>query len=284
MNHFARFVLTGALLLQVVGQSSICLAADPDIRLWSDRARAAAGEISDLQARNLISDPLARMLARSGDVAGAFAAAKGIADPLPKIYVLTAVAKAAHQAGNKTVCQQAVDAGKQDAIDNAGPFYTSAYIELCFAAGLPQAAMEFADSVFKTDSDPQTYQDIVQRYAASGDVAAAERLLKEKNLGDYGKHSLVQGLVEAKDYDAATKVADTIEDQQPADRAHSAIATALAHEGQKDLAKKQAALLTEPLERNGLLGEVELFSSRKDSVDELRKSFAAATTRDTKTQ
>jgi hypothetical protein len=284
MNHFARFVLTGAFLLLVVGQLSICLAADPDIRLWSDRARAAAGEISDLQARNLISDPLARMLARSGDVAGAFAAAKGIVEPLPKIYVLTSVAEAARQAGNKTVCQKVVDAGKQDAIDNAGPFYTSAYIELCFAAGLPQAAMEFADSVFKTDSDPQTYQDIVQRYAASGDVAAAERLLKEKNLGDYGKHSLVQGLVEAKDYDAATKVADTIEDQQPADRAHSAIATALAHEGQKDLAKKQAALLTEPLERNSLLGEVELFSSRKDSVDELRKSFAAAATRDTKTQ
>lgn len=281
MNLFAKLALPCCLLFLLF---SPCQAAESNVKTWIDRASESASEITDPDLQSIVNDPLARTLARSGEVVDAVAAAKGITDPLPKMYVLTAVAKAAHQAGNTEVCRQVVEAAKQDAIDNAGPFYTQAYIELCFAAGLPDAAMEYADKLFKSDRDPTHYQELVEGFAASSDVAAAEKLLEAKQLGDYGKYYLVKGLTAAKKYDEAIQIADSISVQHPADRSRSHVATALAHEGQKVKAIKQAALLTQPLERNGLLGEVELFSSRNDTVDELRKSFAAAATRDTKTK
>jgi hypothetical protein len=282
MNSFARFVLIGALLVLFAGPLNLCRAADPDVTLWIARASAAAGEISDLQARSLISDPLARMLARSGDVASAFAIAKGIVEPLPKIYVLTAVAKAAPQAGNKEVCQQAVEAATQDAIDNAGAFYTDAYIDLCFAAGMPEAAMKYADKLFQTGGDPQPYMHMIEGYAASGDSATSEKLLQEKQLGDYGKLYIARGLAEAKNFEAANKVAGTIEEPQFANQARERLAADLAHAGREEEAIQQASLISEDLHREGILGEVALFSSKNDSVDELRKRFAAANTRDTK--
>jgi tetratricopeptide (TPR) repeat protein len=283
MISFARFVLISTLLVLFSGPLNLCRAADPDVTLWIARANAAADEISDLQARNLISDPLARMLARSGDVADALETAKGIVDPLPKIYVLTAAAKAAHQAGNHEICQQAVEAGKQDAIDNAGPFYTQAYIDLCFAAGMPEAAMEYADQLFQADGDPQPYLDIAQGYATSGNTVSAEKLLEGKHLGDYGNLSIVKGLTNAKDFDAAINVADAIKEPQISDLSREQLAVALAHADHEEAAIQQANLISNAVHRDGLLGEVALFSSKNDSVDELRKRFDAANTRDTKT-
>lgn len=278
MRLFSRLFALIAVLVAVPS-----VAAEPSIKTWLDRATAAVSEIADPVVQGAPNNPLARALARAGDPAAALAAAKQIIEPLPKMYVLKALAKAARAAGNKEVCQQAVEAGKQDAIDNAGPFYTSAYIELGFAAGMPEAAMEFAGSLFKADGDPSPFHYVVQGYAASGDFATAHKLLEEKQLGDDGKYYLVQGLTAAKNYDEAIKVADSIDDQHMANRSHSHIATALAHEGQEEKAQQQAAKVSDPLERSDLLGEVALFSSKKDTVDELRKRFAEADTRDTKT-
>jgi tetratricopeptide (TPR) repeat protein len=281
MNLSVKLALTCFLLFLLLTQ---CLAADPKVQTWIDRASESAGEITDPEQQSIVNDPLARALARSGEVVNALAVAKGIADPLPKMYVLTAIAEAARKTGNKEVCQQAVDAAKQDALDNAGPFHTSAYIDLCFAAGMPDAAMEYADELFKSDRDSTHYQKLVEGFAASGDVAAAEKLLDAKQLGDYGKYYLVQGLTAAKKYDEAIQVAGSIGEQHPADRSHSHIATALAHEGQEEKALEQAAMVRDSLKRSVLQGEISLFSSKNDSVDQLRKRFAAANTRDMKTR
>jgi hypothetical protein len=261
-----------------------CHAADQKVQTWIDRANVAASEITEPAAQNIISDPLARVLARSGDSKAALTAAKKISESLTKMYVLSAVAKSAHEAGDNDTCREAVETVKQDAIENAGPFHTSAYINLCFDAGLPEAAMEYAGKLFKADGDVSPYHDVVQGYAASGDSAKAHQLLEERQLGDYGKYYLVQGLTAAKKYEDAIEAAGSIREQNPADRSHAHIATALAHEGQEAKANEQAALVKDSLKRNSLLGEVSLFSSKNDSVDQLRQRFAAAKARDIKTR
>jgi hypothetical protein len=279
MRLFSRLSALIAVLVVVPSAGAESL-----VQTWLGRATFAVSEISDPAVQGAAYNPLAWALSRSGNVTSALTAAKGIVEPLPKIYVFKAVAEAAQKAGNKEVCQQAVDAAKQDAIDNAGAFYTSAYIELCFAAGLPDAAREYGDQLFKSDRDSTHYQEIVKGYAASGDAVSADKLLEEKQLGDYGKYYFVQGLTAAKNYDKAIQVADSIDDSHAADRSHSHIATALAHEGKEERAQEQAALFKDSLKRNVLQGEVSLFSSKNDSADQLRKRFAVANARDIKTR
>lgn len=281
MKLSARLALTCSLWILLF---ALCEANEPNTKAWINRANASANEITESTSQNIIRDPLARVLARSGDSKTALAVARKSTEPLAKMYVLAAVAKAARQVGDKDTCRKAVDAVKQEAIDNAGAFYTAAYIELCFAAGIPDAAKDYADQLFKSDRDSTHYQEIVKGYAAIGDTASAESLLEEKQLGDYGKYYLVQGLTSAKKYEDAVRVANSIDEQHPADRSRAHIATALAHDGQEEKAQEQAALVKDSLKRSVLQGEVSLFSSKNDSVDRLRERFAAAKTRDMKTR
>jgi hypothetical protein len=279
MNLSVKLSLTCFLLFLLFTQ---CLAADPKVQTWIDRANTASDEVTDPAAQNIVSDPLARALARSGDSKAALAAAKKIVEPLTKMYVLAAVAKSAQKTGDKVTCREAVESASQDAIDYAGPFYTQAYIELCFAAGMPDAAKEYADKLFEANSDPQPYLYLVQSYAASGDSATAEKLLQQKQLGDQGKLYAVRGSAEVKNFDAASKLAGTIDDSQIANQAHDSLAVALAHAGMENAAMLKAALISDAIHRNRAQGEVAVINSQGISLDQVRKGFAASNSRDHK--
>jgi tetratricopeptide (TPR) repeat protein len=252
------------------------------VQTWIDRAVAATGQIDDPEMRSFAHYHLARVLSRHGDAKQALESARQVTRPLQQLYALKYVAEAAQQSGDQEFCREAVAVAKPAAMKDPGAFIDRAYIEVCFAAGLPAAALEYADATYKPEIGTSTYQQIVSAYTASGDPRSAEQLIKSKNLGEQARLTMVGGYLAADDMQAAIKVIESVADTDLANRHYGSIATHLAHKGDNAGAQKYVALIQDDAARRRTAGEVARYYVQDDSLEELRAGFAAADSREVK--
>lgn len=254
------------------------------VRVWIDRAIASTGVMDGAEAESYASYHLARVRGRAGDAAGAFESALRVIEPQRRLYALKYAAEAARKAGNTERCREIVAAGRRAAASDEGSFTTSAFIDVCFSAGFPGEAVEYAGSVSNSAVRHHAYSTIARKYCAHDNREAAERVLRSRIRGgdarDYGRRDMIRGLIAAGDLEAARDLVNNIEDPDVAAQALSDLAEALANAGDVAQAEKLATRVQDGSIRRQLLAEISKIGVEGGPVDRARAKFAAAESRE----
>jgi hypothetical protein len=264
---------------------SNCLHAeevDPRFPSWIERAVASTAAIENADSASYANYQITYPLSRAGDAARALESAMKVTKTQLKLYALKAAAEAAHNSGDTKLCREIVAAGSSVDADQDYSFLQGAFLDLCFAAGLPEEALLYAERNYDPRMGPNAYLNVVTHYCSTGNRQAAEQIVEEKQLGDQGYLAMMRGFAAANQLDEAEEIGRMIKDPAILDQAHTLLATSLMRNGDMDAAKKEMALIKDPSRIQGYIPELTRERSRDLTLDELSTEFKDSTDRNIK--
>lgn len=263
----------------------ICLYAeevDPRIQPWLERAIASTAAIVNSESASYANYQITFPLRRSGDTTQALESAKKVTNAQLKLHALKNAAESAHKTGDTELCREIVAAGCSAQTDQDFSFLQGAFLDLCFAAGLPEEALLYAERNYDPRMGPNAYLSVVAHYCSAGNREAAEKLVEKKLLGDKGYLAMMQGFAAANKLDEAEEISRKIKDLTIMHQVHSLLASVFIKKGNMDAARKEASLISNESRAREWVHEMAREWSRDLSLDELRTEFKNSTDRGVK--